>query len=344
MNSSFKGKKILIIGGTGSIGSLLLKEILKEDPSVIRIMSRDEHRQFVLGQKLAGIENIRFLIGDVRDKERVKKAMENIDIVFSLAAMKHVPACEYNPFEAVKTNIIGVQNVIEAAIENNVSKVIYTSSDKAISPTNTMGATKLLAERLMTSANYYKGSKDTAFSCVRFGNVMGSRGSVIPLLKQQINQGRYITITDKEMTRFMMSLTNAVDLTIKAGKISVGGEVFILKMPVVKIGDFIEEFSQEYCKANNINYGDIDTRIIGLRPGEKRYEELMTYEESKHAYDLDNMYVVLPEYEEMGGKYKDKYNKPAVAKSYTSAFEQLMSKEEIREIILKEKLIDGVEI
>lgn len=340
MKQILEGKKILIIGGTGTIGTALTEEILKYSPAVIRIMSRDEYKQFILAERFSNREKLRFLIGDVRDKERIKKAMEDIDIVFNLAAMKHVPACEYNPFEAVKTNILGVQNVIEAAIEMNVSKVIYASSDKAISPTNTMGATKLVAERLMTSANFYKGPRNIAFSCVRFGNVMGSRGSVIPLIKKQIKNGRFVTITDRNMTRFMMSTNEAVTLILKAMELAKGGEIFVLKMPVVRIGDFIEVFVEEYCKVNDIDYEEIDFRIIGLRPGEKRYEEIMTYEESKYAFELENMYVILPEYEvNVCEKYKEIYKKRAVQKSYNSAFEPVLSKEEIRELILKEKLV-----
>lgn len=182
----FQGKKILVIGGTGTIGQGLVKELIKRNPKVIRIFSRDEYKQFKMEQELGRLENIRFLLGDVRDKERVQRAMEGIDIVFHLAAMKHVPSCEYNPFEAVKTNVMGTQNVIESAIHHRVERVVYTSSDKAINPTNTMGATKLLAERLMSSADYYKGGKRPIFASVRFGNVMGSRGSVIPLFKTQI--------------------------------------------------------------------------------------------------------------------------------------------------------------
>jgi len=177
MRDLIRDKKILITGGTGTLGKALLNEILKYDPKVVRIFSRDEAKQFDLQFELSGYKNTRYLLGDVRDKERLMRAMEEIDIVFHTAALKHVPSCEYNPFEGVKTNIIGTQNVIDAALYNRVNKVIYTSSDKAISPTNTMGATKLVAERLVSAADYYKGSAKTVFCAVRFGNVMGSRGS-----------------------------------------------------------------------------------------------------------------------------------------------------------------------
>jgi len=182
----FKNKKILITGGTGSIGQEIVREVLKHEPAVVRILDIDETKQFELQQEYEDYENIRFLLGDIRDKERLYRAIEDIDIVFHTAALKHVQACEYNPFEAVKTNVIGTQNLIDVAIDEEVEKVIFTSSDKAVNPTNVMGATKLLAERLITSANYYKGARKTVFSSVRFGNVLGSRGSVIPLFKNQI--------------------------------------------------------------------------------------------------------------------------------------------------------------
>ena len=203
----YTDKKILIIGGTGTIGRGLIKELVKQDPEVIRIFSRDEYKQFIMENKLNDKKKFRFLIGDVRDYERVERAMNDIDVVFNLAAMKHVPACEYNPTEAIKTNVTGMENVIKAAMHNNVESVIFTSSDKAINPANSYGATKLLAEKLVQAANFSKGNCKTKFVAVRFGNVMGSRGSVIPLFKKQIEENRKITVTDPEMTRFMMTLT-----------------------------------------------------------------------------------------------------------------------------------------
>jgi len=334
MKDLLKGKKILVIGGTGTIGKALIKEMLIHDPFVIRVFSRDEYKQFIMEKEFKQHPKMRFLVGDVRDKDRIKKAMEGIDIVFNLAAMKHVPACEYNPFEAVKTNIIGTQNVIEAAIEENVKKVVYTSSDKSISPTNTMGATKLLAEKLMQTANYYKGLRSTAFSCVRFGNVMGSRGSVIPLVKKQIDDNTDITITNRDMTRFIMSIDNAVSLILEALNITIGGEVFVLKMPVVKIGDLIEILAEEYCIEKNLRFENVKFKEIGLRSGEKMYEELMTYEESKNAFETENMYVILPEDIE-----QNKYSKKVETKNYHSDSEFIMTKQEVRNFLNKNNLL-----
>lgn len=288
----FEGKKVLIIGGTGTIGQSLLKYILNENPEVVRIFSRDEYKQFELREDLSQYHDIRYLIGDVRDCDRVVRAMEDIDYVFHVAAMKHVPACEYNPFEAVKTNIIGTQNVITAALNTGVKKVVFTSTDKAIAPTNTYGASKLMAERLISSAQHNSGSHQTIFSAVRFGNVMGSRGSVIPLFKRQIAERYKITVTDLSMSRFMMTLHQATELTVKAMKTAQGGEIFILKMPVVNLKDLAEVIIEETVKELNVGVGAIELQEIGLRPGEKMYEELMTAEEAKDAYELPDMFIV----------------------------------------------------
>ncbi len=287
-------KKILITGGTGTIGNHLIKQLLQDDPQVIRIFSRDEYKQYEMGIQFAEhASKLRFLIGDVRDQERLIRAMKDIDYVFHLAAMKHVPFCEYNPFEAVQTNIIGTQNVIQAAIHNNVKKVLFTSTDKAISPTNTYGATKLTGERLISSAESQKGSTQTIFSAVRFGNVMGSRGSVIPLFKKQILNGERITITDPNMLRYMMTPSQAIHLILKANDIANGGEIFVLKMPVVKIGDLanaIDELMQEKYDLPQ----KVDIKYIGLRPGEKKFEELMTMDERLIADEQNDMYVIPP--------------------------------------------------
>jgi FlaA1/EpsC-like NDP-sugar epimerase len=322
MENIFKNKKIMVTGGTGSIGSKIVRRVLQYDPEVVRILSRDESKQFDLEQEIGNLENVRFLIGDVRDKDRLNRAFEDIDVVFHAAAMKHVPACEYNPFEAVKTNVVGTQNVIDAAFDNNVEKVIAISTDKAASPINTMGATKLLAEKLIIDANFYKGYHKTVFSCVRFGNVMGSRGSVMPLFEKQIKNGGPVTVTDPEMTRFMMTIPQAVDLVFKATKMTQGGEIFILKMPVVKIGDLVTAAIKLFAP-----YNDIKTKIIGVRAGEKLYEKLMVEEEAQCAYETKDMFIVIsPNMENLGSyngavKTKDK--------SYRSDMIELMGVSEI---------------
>jgi UDP-N-acetylglucosamine 4,6-dehydratase len=333
----YKNKKILIIGGTGTIGSSLVRRLLKEEPQVIRILSRDEHKQFEMQNELQEHRNIRYLLGDIREYERVARAMEGIDIVFSCAALKHVPSCEYNPFEAVKTNVLGTQNVIQASIDMRVEKVIFTSTDKAISPTNTYGATKLVGERLIAAAEYQKGPHPTTFAAVRFGNVMGSRGSVIPLFKKQILEKGLVTVTDKGMSRFMMTLSQATELTLRAAQISRGGEVFVLKMPIVNLGNLVdvvlEEVTQKYHKADT----KIDVREIGLRSGEKMYEELLTREEAEYALELEDMYVIPSPFLEKAYHYENM--KKAQRKSYSSHDESPISKQELKELLSAEDLI-----
>lgn len=332
----YENKKILVIGGTGTIGKGLINELAKDKPKVIRIFSRDEYKQFIMESEFNDKKKFRFLIGDVRDYERVERAMNDIDIVFNLAAMKHVPACEYNPSEAVKTNVIGMENVIKAATANNVECVIFTSSDKAINPTNSYGATKLLAEKLVQSANFSKGSAKTKFVAVRFGNVMGSRGSVIPLFKRQIKEKGKITVTDPEMTRFMMTLNQAVNLIMDAGEISIGGEVFILKMPVIRLLDLAEVVVEESCLELNIEKEEVELHTIGLRAGERRFEELMTKDESENAFDLGNMYSVISTINsEFLREFYEGYKKARIG-SYNSNDKEVLSKEQVR-ILLKEE-------
>jgi UDP-N-acetylglucosamine 4,6-dehydratase len=299
----YTGKKILIVGGTGTIGYHLTKKLIEENPKVIRIFSRDEYKQYKMQLEFQTHSSIlRFLIGDVRDQQRLARAMEDIDYVFHLAAMKHVPFCEYNPFEAVQTNVIGTQNVIQAALEARVDKVLFTSSDKAVSPSNTYGATKLTAEKLISAAGYQKGSKATSFASVRFGNVMGSRGSVIPLFKKQILEQGKVTVTDRRMTRYMMTPHQAISLLMEANSLSSGGEVFVLKMPLVRLSDLTEVMIEQLGR-ERLNTADISIEEIGLRPGEKLEEELMTVDEQNNVFETDYMYIIPPIY----GGYRKEY-------------------------------------
>jgi FlaA1/EpsC-like NDP-sugar epimerase len=333
----YKDKKILVIGGTGTIGSSLVKKLIDKEAKVIRILSRDEYKQYKMMQEYKGVKNLRFLLGDIRDYERLNRAMEDIDIVFHMAALKHVPSCEYNPFEAVKTNVLGTQNIIEAAINNDVERVLFTSSDKTISPTNTYGATKLLAERLISSADYYKGSHRTIFAAVRFGNVMGSRGSVIPLFKNQILDNKEITVTDSTMSRFMMTVSQATNLTLEACHKAKGGEIFVLKMPVINLKDLAEVVMQEVTNKYKINPKEVKIKEIGLRPGEKMYEELMTIEESIYAIELDNMFAISPILQQKEYKY-DKGIKANV-NNYSSNDIESITKDSLRQLIIQEKLL-----
>ena len=341
--SIFKNKKILVTGGTGSLGKELVRHLLKnEQPETVRVFDVDETEQFEFQHELKGYEDTtRFLLGDVRDKERLARAVEDVDIIFHTAALKHVMACEYNPFEAVKTNILGMQNVIDVAIDNNVGKVIFTSSDKAVNPSNTMGATKLLAEKLMTSANFYKGDRDCVFSSVRFGNVMGSRGSVIPLFKQQIKAGGPVTITDPTMTRFMMSMSQAVELVLKSVDMAQGGEVFIFKMPTVNISDLAEVLIEGMAPKYGCSSEDIGTKIIGTIPGEKMYEELMTEDEAARSLEREDMFIITPEIkDEISGFDEAVYEAtPIWSKDYVSKDAVPITKDEIRSILKNDGII-----
>lgn len=335
----YTGKNILVIGGTGTIGNGLIKELLKQEPSVIRILSRDEYKQFIMENEIEDKSKLRFLIGDVRDYDRVDRAMNEIDVVFNLAAMKHVPACEYNPSEAIKTNVVGMENVIKAAMHNDVETVVFTSSDKAINPTNSYGATKLLAEKLVQAANHSKGKAKTKFVAVRFGNVMGSRGSVIPLFKKQIQNSRKITVTDPQMTRFMMTLSQAVKLIMTSGENSFGGEVFILKMPIIKLQHLAEIVIEETAIKFDMPSENIEIQTIGVRAGERMFEELMTKEESEFAYDLGDMYAVLASDSARGlERYYEKYKKAQVG-SYNSSEGVHITKEQVRNLLKEDELI-----
>ena len=334
MKTLIKGKKILITGGTGTVGRLLVKEMLQHEPAVVRILSRDESKQFEMHKELMDVRNVRFFIGDVRDKDRMLHAMEDVDYVFHTAAMKHVIACEYNPFEALKTNLEGSRNVIEAALANGVKKVILTSTDKATNPCNTMGVSKLFAERLFTAANYYKGGHETAFASVRFGNIMGSRGSVIPLFKRQIESGGPITITDPEMTRFVITTRQSTDFVFRATKLAKGGEIFILKMPVICMRDLLDVMIDMFGPSDCRGRKKIQVRIIGAQPGEKVYEELMTEEESTRAVELPDMYVLQPQIRDLFTReYKYPHQKKPSVTRFISHDLQPMGKDEIQSLI-----------
>ena len=281
----FKDKTILITGGTGSFGKALLKYLLinHKDIKKIIIFSRDELKQFEMLGKFSEKKypNIRFFLGDIRDIDRLNRAMEEVDYVIHAAALKQVPAAEYNPFEVIKTNVIGAQNIIEACLNSNVKKVIALSTDKACAPINLYGATKLCSDKLFISANNITGKRNLSFSVVRYGNVMGSRGSVIPEFFKQKKSGS-INITNKNMTRFSITMQESIDLVLWALKNSIGGEIFVPKIPSYKILDL----AKAVAPAAKIN-------IVGLRPGEKIHEELITDNESNYAIILKKYYVIL---------------------------------------------------
>jgi len=293
--ASFKGKSFLVTGGTGSIGSQIVRSLLEMEPRVVRIFTNDENALFNMQQEFANRKDVRFLLGDIRDRHRVVRAAEGVDYIFHAAALKHVTISEYNPFEAVQTNINGTQNVVDAALENDVEMLVSISTDKAVNPINTMGATKLLSEKLVTDAMFYKGGRNTLFTCVRFGNVLGSRGSVIPIFRDQVAAGGPVTVTSSEMTRFIMTIRDAVALTFKAATLSRGGEIFIFKMPAIRIPDLARSSIAAFASEFGHDPSAISIKEVGVRPGEKIHEELMTLEESGTALETGEMFIVLPE-------------------------------------------------
>ena len=281
---SFNNKTILVTGGTGSFGQKFAEIILKEhNPKSIRIYDNRELAEVEMERKFKD-SRLRFFIGDVRDKYRLYRAMNEVDIIIHAAALKHIPICEYNPIEAVRTNMEGAINVIDAAIDNSAEKVMTISTDKAVYPVNLYGATKMAAEKLFIQGNSYAGGKQTMFSCTRYGNVLASSGSVIPLFNEQKKKGE-VTITDEKMTRFWITLEEGVRFVIKCIEVMKGGEVFVPKIPSMKIVDLAEVIAP-----------GIKKKIIGIRPGEKLHEILLTKEEAKHTKEFDNYFVIEPEH------------------------------------------------
>lgn len=316
----FENKRVLITGGTGSWSQELTKQLLKHNPKEIVIFSRGEFAQVTMQRKFND-SRLKFIIGDVRDFEAIDKACEGIDYVFHLAALKHVPICEFQPMEAIKTNVLGTENVCRAAIKNKVTKVIDVSSDKAVSPINVYGMSKSIGEKIALLSN----SDITKFVCIRAGNVMGTNGSVIPLFIDQIKRFNKVTITDPLMTRYFMSLDEAIKLLLKASELGTGGELFVMRMPACTI--------QDLAKVLIWHYGNKDTQIeiIGSRPGEKKHEVLVSKEEATHTYELDNKYyIILP--------HKSDY-KQVDFEEYSSN-SLLMNQIEIEELLLKGKFIE----
>mgnify|MGYP001602124514 CR=1 FL=1 len=280
----FDNKTILVTGGTGSFGQKFTEIVLKNhNPKAIRIFSRGEYLQWEMQNKFND-KRLRFFIGDVRDKNRLSRAMNGVDIVVHAAALKHVPVAEYNPIEALRTNVDGPANFVDTAIDNNVEKAILISSDKAVNPVNLYGATKLCAEKLFVQANSYVSDRKTRFSCVRYVNVLGSRGSVVPVFLEQKKTGT-VTVTDEKMTRFFITMEQGISLVVNALEKMYGGEIFIPKAPSMKIMDLVKALAQE-----------AQVKITGVRPGEKLHEVLFTNDEARHTKEFDNYFVIEPEF------------------------------------------------
>ena len=341
---AIENRRVLVTGCCGTVGGELVRQLL-EVYGVGELVGIDnnESELFFARQRFAG-RPARFFLADVRDGARLKRLFSGIDIVFHTAAFKHVELCEVSPFEAVQTNIHGVQNVVWAAVENSVRTVVFTSSDKAVNPTNVMGTSKLMGERLMTAANSNLRSGKTEFASTRFGNVLGSRGSVIPIFREQIRKGGPVTLTDPDMTRFIMSIRQAVQLVIDSADIARGGEVFVTKMPVIRIEDLARVMIEDLAPRYGHDPKAVQTEVIGAKPGEKLYEELMTEEETRRSVELDRYFVVRPAflslYREIdyayAGMISDRVDRP-----YHSANETPLTQAELRAFLHENNLIEG---
>lgn len=344
MKTFFKEKRVLVTGACGTVGRELVRQLL-EDFEVKELIALDNNESeiFFLEQKFSKHSEASFFLADIRDGDKISRKMKHMDIVFHAAAFKHVILCERSPFEAVQTNIFGVQNVIAAASDNQVERVIFTSSDKAVNPTSVMGTSKLMGERLMTAANSNFRGKGTIFTSTRFGNVLGSRGSVIPIFREQIRRSGPVTLTDPQMTRFIMSIKEAVRLVIESACISLGGEVFITKMPVIRIKDLAEVMIQELAPVYGHSPGDIPIEVIGTKPGEKMYEELMNEEETRRALELKRYFVVQPaftcRYRDVCYNYEDVVSK-AVTNPYHSNNETPLSKSQLATFLRENNLLE----
>lgn len=331
----FEGKTILVTGACGTVGAELIRQLLqdpKNNPAEVIGLDNQETALFFQDQAYLSDSRVSFFIADTRDRDELARRIEGVDIVFHTAALKHVVLCERSPDQAVNTNILGVQNIIAASQQASVETVIFTSSDKAVNPTNVMGTSKLMGERLMTAANSTKRSKDgPVFASTRFGNVLGSSGSVIPIFHNQIAKGGPVTLTDPEMTRFIMSVEQSVSLVIDSALLAQGGEVFITKMPVIQIQTLASAMIEDLAPKYNLDSSKIEIEIIGTKPGEKLYEELMSNEETRRAVELTNYFSVMPAFR---GIYNTvSYQYPSLVSSnvtnpYISESETSLSKSE----------------
>ncbi|MFC1540561.1 UDP-N-acetylglucosamine 4,6-dehydratase (inverting) [Candidatus Margulisiibacteriota bacterium] len=321
--SIFKGKNILITGGTGSFGKKFSKIVLEEyRPAKLIVYSRDELKQFEMKQQFAGYDNIRFFIGDVRDKERLARAFHGVDYVVHAAALKQVPAMEYNPTEAIKTNIVGAMNIIETALDRGIKKLVALSTDKACNPINLYGATKLCSDKLFVAANSYSGGEGTRFCVVRYGNVVGSRGSVVPFFQKKKAEG-VLPITHADMTRFWITLEQAARFVIKAFERMHGGELFVPKIPSMKIPDLAEAIAPG-CK----------TEIVGIRPGEKLHEVMISEDDARNTREMDDCYVLQPAFNWWdSNNHAEGKNVPENFRYSSDLNQQWLKVEELREMI-----------
>ena len=338
------GKRVMVTGCCGTIGSQLVRQLLEEyNAGDVVAIDNNETELFFQQQRFARFAGARFLLGDIRDRDKLVACMRGVDLVFHTAAYKHVVLCERSPFEAVQTNILGVKNIIQAAFESGVKRVIFTSSDKAVNPSSVMGTSKLMGERLITAANSGDSKNRPVFAATRFGNVLGSRGSVVPIFCEQIRRGGPVTLTHKDMSRFVMSITEAVRLVVDSMEIARGGEVFVTKMPSLNIEDLARELIEIMAPKYGFDPGDIAIQDIGTKPGEKMYEELINIEETRRCIELPAYFAILPAFRDIYGGIQYDYPNivsDRVDRPYISSEEPKMTRKEIREFLLSNGLLE----
>lgn len=343
MKNIYKDKAILITGSVGTVGAELLRQLIQYEPSEIRLMDNDETGLFMQAEEYRSARAVvRPFLGDVRDRGKLGIITRDVQIVFHLAAFKHVILSEYSPFDAVRTNVIGTQNIVQAALVNNVERLLFTSSDKAVNPTNVMGTSKLMSERIVSAANTMGTNGHAILSSTRFGNVIGSRGSVVPIFIDQIKKGGPVTVTDERMTRFVMTVEEAARLVIEACALAKGGEVFVTKMGVMCIMDLAEGMIEILAPYYGHDPNSIDIEIIGAKPGEKLYEELMSEEETDRSTELKNMFVTLPAFRSVYNHIQYDYPnivRGQVDRPYVSHNEPMMTKEEIKHYLLSNHIL-----
>ncbi len=339
----WKGKRVLITGICGTVGGELFRQLLDYDLEEIVGIDNNESELFFLSDEFRDRHDVNLQLCDVRDEANLTARAKGVDIILHTAALKHVILCEQSPGDAVQTNINGVQNVIAAANAAGVERVLFTSSDKAVNPTNVMGTSKLMGERLLTAANARKRGDGPVFASTRFGNVLGSRGSVIPLFKRQISQGGPVTLTDPRMTRFIMTLQEAARLVIDSVFLAKGGEVFVTKMPTVKIEELAHVMVEDLAPYYGFSADDIVIEVIGAKPGEKFYEELMNSEETRRTVELPNYFGILPAfknlYQEIAYEYPGMHGEVGIDRVYNSSNETPMSKDELRSYLHEKNLL-----
>lgn len=337
MDSTWKNASVLITGVCGTIGRELLRQIAAHEPREVIGIDNNETEVFFLAEEYRDRHNIRLYLGDVRDRDKLLRSIEGVEIVLHAAALKHVILCEQSPRDPLQTNIVGTQNVIEAAIAAGAKRVIFTSSDKAVNPTNVMGTSKLMGERLITAANALRRGEQPVFASTRFGNVLGSRGSVLPIFSRQIARGGPVTITDLRMTRFVMTVSEAVRLVMESVHLARGGEVFVTKMPVVRIEDLAQVMISELAPRYGHSAAAIKIEVIGPKSGEKLHEELMSEEETRRTLELERYFAVIPAFKTVYRSIRYDYAgvvSGKVDRAYNSALEQPLSREQLRAYLL----------